>query len=449
MSKYLAIYPQKAYRFELYDNVRRLTRQQIQKETGCYALINLWLFALTSQPKAGVKYWDHQNGGVMLHGKWAYEKYDFPGICISKEGQASTGRKGNAVWDYAACAQPEYLGGKKQSVPTYPRNGLTYTGLTANGDVAVLVASKDTGMTGSEATDKLLDIGCIDILRWDGSWSSQGYLGPGMDIQPSQRRLVRGWLLIYKRNEEKEDEAMGKKVCLDPGHGPGCVNGSPDGSYKEYEFAWDMSQKVKSHLERHGVSVVMTKNETGYPSLTERCSIANKAGVDLFVSLHSNASGDGKAWVSPSGFVIYTSAGPDTANRNVAAKAVIARAKTAGISILGSGLEHNIEYTVLAKTNAPAMIVEHGFHTNKADTALLKTDAYRQKLAEVDAKGILDYLGIQWKEDPATEPETPNTAPWYAGDQKWVVEHGISDGTRPEDNVTRAEVWAMLHRLHY
>lgn len=40
-----------------------------------------------------------------------------------------------------------------------------------------------------------------------------------------------------------------------------------------------------------------------------------------------------------------------------------------------------------------------------------------------------------------------NTKVWYADDQKWAMDNKISDGSRPADPVTRAEVWAMLHRL--
>lgn len=36
--------------------------------------------------------------------------------------------------------------------------------------------------------------------------------------------------------------------------------------------------------------------------------------------------------------------------------------------------------------------------------------------------------------------------PWYAEAQRWVIANGISDGDRPDDPATRAEVWAMLER---
>lgn len=37
--------------------------------------------------------------------------------------------------------------------------------------------------------------------------------------------------------------------------------------------------------------------------------------------------------------------------------------------------------------------------------------------------------------------------PWYAQAQRWAVNNGIADGTRPQEPATRAEVWTMLKRL--
>ena len=47
------------------------------------------------------------------------------------------------------------------------------------------------------------------------------------------------------------------------------------------------------------------------------------------------------------------------------------------------------------------------------------------------------------------EPQEPEeTTEWYADAQNWVTSMGIADGTRPLDNVTRAEAWVMLQRLY-
>ena len=47
---------------------------------------------------------------------------------------------------------------------------------------------------------------------------------------------------------------------------------------------------------------------------------------------------------------------------------------------------------------------------------------------------------------PVADPEPKE--PWYAGAQTWATEMGLTDGSRPEDDCTRAEVWAMLRRYH-
>ena len=336
------------------------------------------------------------------------------------------------------------------SIPYDPKGELGGTrGRTAiahTGDKLILYCSGDgtkEAATLEVVQGELRRLGAETAVYVDGGGSSQCDFGGGETIRSS--RKVYSYLCVWLK--KKEDKPVNKKVCLDPGHGPVCVNGSPDGSYKEHEFAWDMSQRVRAHLERCGVTVVMTRDGTGYPSLTERCGISNKAGADLFVSLHSNASGDGKNWTSPSGYLIYTSAGPETAARNAAARAVLKRVREAGIAVRGGGLEHNLEYAVLKGTTAPAMIIEHGFHTNREDTALLKTGNYRAKLAEADARGVLDFLGLPWvAETPAGGTDTP-AADWAAEAWQRARDKGVMDGTRPADGVTRQELAVVLDRL--
>ena len=49
--------------------------------------------------------------------------------------------------------------------------------------------------------------------------------------------------------------------------------------------------------------------------------------------------------------------------------------------------------------------------------------------------------------EKSTKEDKPVENKWYTDAQQWAVEKGISDGTRPEDTITRAEVWSMLMRL--
>lgn len=50
-------------------------------------------------------------------------------------------------------------------------------------------------------------------------------------------------------------------------------------------------------------------------------------------------------------------------------------------------------------------------------------------------------------ESSQPEPQEPEQT-WYTDAQTFVTSLGIADGTRPLDNVTRAEVWVQLHRFY-
>ena len=313
-----------------------------------------------------------------------------------------------------------------------------------------LYASQDgtaDARTPEALRDDMAADGCTSFVMGDGGGSAQCWFDG--QIIPGDGRKCHNYIIVYAKKEpaetppEKEDKPMSKPiVCLDPGHGPGCVNGSLDGSYKECEFTWDLYTRLRPLLEEQGITVVSTREvESDYPGLSARASVSNRAGADLFVSLHSNAAGS-----SARGFVAFTSAPPETAARNKLAAAIIGRIRAAGVVIWGSGLAHEL-YTVLASTTAPAVLLEYGFHTNDQDVALLKDGSYRDKLAQATCAGICDYLGLEVKE-PDGESGQPNEPDSWA-EEAWskAAAAGVFDGTRPRDALTRQEAAVVLNRL--
>ena len=312
-----------------------------------------------------------------------------------------------------------------------------------------LYASQDgtaDARTPEALRDDMAADGCTSFVMGDGGGSAQCWFD-GQSIQGDGRKC-HNYIIVYVKKEtadtqDKEDKPMSKPiVCLDPGHGPGNVNGSPDGSYKEHEFTWDLYTRLRPLLEAQGITVVGTREqESDYPSLSTRASVSNRAGADLFVSLHSNAAGS-----SARGFVAFTSAPPETAARNKLAAAIINRVHAAGVVLWGSGLAHDL-LTVLTATTAPAVLLEYGFHTNAQDLALLKDAAYRDKLAQATCAGICDYLGLKVKE-PDQESGQPNEPDSWAR-EAWskASAAGVFDGTRPRDTLTRQEAAVVLDRL--
>ena len=74
------------------------------------------------------------------------------------------------------------------------------------------------------------------------------------------------------------------------------------------------------------------------------------------------------------------------------------------------------------------------------------TSELRQKMAEAEAKGILDCLGIQWKEETVSTPSEIDLA------VQWVQDVGIMQGNvngdmMLNDQPTRRQIAIMLYRF--
>lgn len=201
-------------------------------------------------------------------------------------------------------------------------------------------------------------------------------------------------------------------VCIDAGHAESTAGKrSFDGSLREYEFNRSVALWLKYHLERHGVKTIYScdVNTTKDISLTERCRVANNAKADLFISIHANAYGT--TWNNANGWEIYHH--ENSANGKRLAEAI----RKAGVpttknnvrtlrflDLTDRGVKTNT-FTVLTNTNMPAVLIEHGFYTNKTECEKLKSLEFRKKCAIADAKGILNYLGVAWKEETAETPK--------------------------------------------
>jgi N-acetylmuramoyl-L-alanine amidase len=127
-------------------------------------------------------------------------------------------------------------------------------------------------------------------------------------------------------------------------------------------------------------------------SLEERCVVANESGADVFVSLHANAYGDGRTWTRQNGWEIFVYKEGSHSER--LARAIHAETIPAS-GLLDRGVKAQ-RYYVIRNVNMPAALIEHGFYTNQAEIELLKSPEFRERLAVMDAKGILSFLGVAW-----------------------------------------------------
>ena len=90
-------------------------------------------------------------------------------------------------------------------------------------------------------------------------------------------------------------------VVIDPGHGGADYGARGSDGSLEKRRALEVAKKLGAGLMGAGYRVVYTRERDEFVSLVERADIANRAGGDLFLSIHANASPDATA----AGFETY------------------------------------------------------------------------------------------------------------------------------------------------
>jgi N-acetylmuramoyl-L-alanine amidase len=204
---------------------------------------------------------------------------------------------------------------------------------------------------------------------------------------------------------------MTKKLYLfDPGHG-GMVAGqyvtpgkrSPkfkDGSVL-YEGV-NNRENVKRCLalcEKKGIRAIDIVSSEEDISLGVRCARANAQYAKrkcAYISVHSDAIGDGKTWQPATGISVWTS--PGQTDSDVLAEIVINELqKKFGSTVTwrkdnkDGDQDKEAHFQVLTGTHCPAILIEAGFHTNEAEAARMLTDDWRTKLSEAITDAILVY----------------------------------------------------------
>jgi N-acetylmuramoyl-L-alanine amidase len=225
------------------------------------------------------------------------------------------------------------------------------------------------------------------------------------------------------------------RIVIDPGHG-GHDPGARGNGISEAALVLDVATRLEELLKKENVEVVLTRRTNAYVSLEERTALANRSDADLFLSIHANAS------------TVPAARGIETYFLNFApnpeAEAIAAR-ENAGSSksmrhlpdiVQAIALNNKIDesrdfativqstlYQELRKSNRtlrnlgvkqapfmvlvgatmPSVLAEISFMSNSAEAALLKTDRYKQEIAEALLAGIMRYQNSLKKGSPRAE----------------------------------------------
>lgn len=194
---------------------------------------------------------------------------------------------------------------------------------------------------------------------------------------------------------------MGKqiKICLDAGH-YGYYNQSPaNKAYYESKAMWKLHLLLKKYLEAFGVKVITTRN-TQEKDLALYTRGAKSKGCDLFISLHSNATGTGlsEAVDYPVAYAAINGKADKIASLLVGCVEKIMDTKQKARINHRKGRSGADYYGVVRGASAvgtPGLILEHSFHSNTKATNWLLDEGNLDKLAKAEADCIAAYYGLK------------------------------------------------------
>lgn len=194
------------------------------------------------------------------------------------------------------------------------------------------------------------------------------------------------------------------KILIDNGHGentPGKC--SPNGKFREYQYAREIAQSVEYELKKRGYDAERIVREDIDVPLAERarrvneyCGRLGTANV-LLVSIHVNAAGNGSEWMNARGWSAYTSKGQTKADK------LATSMYKAAEEVLPDGIRIRKDYSdgdedweenfyILRKTKCPAVLTENLFQDNREDVTFLTSDAGKRAIIDIHVRGIENYI---------------------------------------------------------
>jgi N-acetylmuramoyl-L-alanine amidase len=214
------------------------------------------------------------------------------------------------------------------------------------------------------------------------------------------------------------------RIVIDPGHG-GKDPGASGSKTTEAAVVLDVALRVEKILAAEGgIEVVLTRRTDTFVPLEERTEMANRHTADLFLSIHANSSRNRKAAGVETYILNFASnaeAAAVAARENAAAvgsmrnlpdmvKAITQGNKRDESRELASAVQESMvtklrphnpplrdlgvkqaPFVVLIGAGMPSVLAEIAFISHDSEGGLLRTERYRQRIAEALAAAVIRY----------------------------------------------------------
>ena len=219
-----------------------------------------------------------------------------------------------------------------------------------------------------------------------------------------------------------------KRIIIDPGHGgrdygaPGRIKGIHEKKIV-LQIGQRLARKIRKELK---CEVIMTRNSDKFLTLEERTAIANTKNADLFISIHTNANRDRRAYGIETYFlnlatdkdaILVAARENATSTKNISDLQIILNdlmhnskinessrlagyiqesmykhLKKKGYSRIKSKGVKQAPFYVLIGAQMPAVLIETSFISNKRECKRLINSKYQERLCEGIVLGIKKYI---------------------------------------------------------
>ncbi len=212
------------------------------------------------------------------------------------------------------------------------------------------------------------------------------------------------------------------RIVVDAGHGGWDLGTVGKRGLLEKDLVFEIAQRLGKLLEtRLGTEVVYTRQDDSYIPLDQRAEIANQSQADLFVSVHANYSDlpsargvetyytnffsapGSKDAPKDAGFTAKPAISPllspadlhDRIEQSRRLAASVQRSLYGTLSVENPGLRDRgikeASFVVLTESAMPGILAEVSFVSSPTDEQKLRSDGYRERIAEALYKGIARY----------------------------------------------------------
>ena len=193
----------------------------------------------------------------------------------------------------------------------------------------------------------------------------------------------------------------GKTIVVSAGHGVYGTGGAIDRgavstidpSFDEVDFNTYVAQKLRDKLVAAGATVIMIREDENpiNMSLYERSVIANSNNADAFIEIHGDSAGSSASGIGTWAYIdsarLTSSAQVDMRNEFASVMNQALNGATGEPAYVKYG-----NFSVIRETEVPCVLIECGFLSNAHDLALLKSEAYWEKLAQGMYNGLYNFF---------------------------------------------------------